>query len=318
MRIAWLMVALTGACFAADQPKSASRDGVFVDAQRAREIPYRIHYPDPLSDRHPVIVVSHGLGGSKENNALLGRYLAGRGYVVVHVQHPGSDSSVYAGKRDRRAIQQALAASLRQPRNALGRFMDLPFVIAELARLNEHDAVLKDRLDLQALGVAGHSYGAVSAMVAAGQGVGPRLRTLKAPQVRAGLVLSPSPPDSGDAAAAYREVDIPLFHMTGTKDASPAVAERDVSPADRIKPYEALRIPDQYLLVLHDADHMTFAGSRIGSADERPSDKRHMTAILNGAALFFDAHLKNEADKKSWLRSEFKKLLANEDRFEFK
>ena len=38
------------------------------------------------------MTVSHGLGGSHEGYAYLGRHLASHGYVVVHVTHLGSDT----------------------------------------------------------------------------------------------------------------------------------------------------------------------------------------------------------------------------------
>jgi dienelactone hydrolase len=318
MRFTWLsMLLLTGVCFAAGEPRFATKDGVFHDPLRSRDVPYRIYYPQPLSARYPVVVVSHGLGGSRENNARLGAQLAVNGYVAVHIEHAGSDGDVAKGKMDRRA---ALAAAARQRMAAVQRFADVPFAVREISRLNEQDALFKDHLDLAALGMAGHSYGAISTQIAAGQRVGEQYRSAKVRELRAGLLLSPSPPDDGvDLAQAYADIDIPLFHMTGTKDKSPAfLTDRDVSPSDRVKPYEKFSIQNQYLLVLDAADHMTFSGARIGTRDEMGNDKEHMTAVLTGATLFFNAYLKNDEASKAKLRNDFKGSLSNKDRFEYK
>ena len=44
------------------------------------------------------MLFSHGLGGSREGSAFLGKHWAARGYVVVFLQHPGSDESVWKSK----------------------------------------------------------------------------------------------------------------------------------------------------------------------------------------------------------------------------
>jgi predicted dienelactone hydrolase len=48
----------------------------------------------------PVIVFSHGLGGSREGYKYLGRHWASYGYVAVHVEHLGSDTAAFT-KRPR-------------------------------------------------------------------------------------------------------------------------------------------------------------------------------------------------------------------------
>jgi dienelactone hydrolase len=315
--VAWLLVPC--AVWAAES-KVAILDGMFADPSRSREIPYRIYHPEPLEGRYPVIIFSHGLGGSREGNAEFGRGLAARGYICVHIQHSGTDREVYAGATSRRAAQAALGKAERTRMNALQRFLDVPFVVRQLPRLDAQDGVLAGHLDLVALGMAGHSYGAISTLVAAGQGVGPNSRSFKVAGLRAAVALSPSPPNSEQTPdGAYGNVDIPVFHMTGTKDASPAaLTDRDVEPADRLEPYAGMKHSDQYLLVLADADHETFSGKRIADGHAKRLDRQHMDAIINGAALFFDAYLKGEETQKTSLRTEYGKSLGQKDRFEFK
>jgi dienelactone hydrolase len=294
--------------------------GEWVDTNRDnRKVPYRVYHPAPLERSYPVIVVSHGLGGSKDGNELLGRHLAGNGFVTVHVQHAGSDENLYQNARSMADIPSTLQRSLARPINAINRFQDLPFTLKQLEKLNEEDAKLKGRLNLGIVGMAGHSYGSVSTMVAAGERVGEGYTSFKVPKIMAAVSLSPSPPGEGlDPARAYADISIPIFHITGTDDVNMVERGRDVKAPDRLVPYQTLTIPSQYLLVLNKADHATFSGRRIKTRAEKYLDKAHMGAVLNGSLVFFQTHLLGSDSAKRWLQSEFKKTLAPEDRFEFK
>ena len=56
----------------------------FFDKSRKREIPYKVYYPDELKDTYPIIIFSHGLGGSVEAAEYLGEHLSqkiGRAHV---------------------------------------------------------------------------------------------------------------------------------------------------------------------------------------------------------------------------------------------
>jgi predicted dienelactone hydrolase len=57
-------------------------DLVVSDRDRAREIPLRVSLPLDGSPA-PVVLFSHGLGGSREGNAYLGTHWALRGYAAV-------------------------------------------------------------------------------------------------------------------------------------------------------------------------------------------------------------------------------------------
>ena len=317
MKRTMLLTALLVCCATALAANHDDKKGSFKDTSRNRDIPYKVYYPKPLEGQYPVIIVSHGLGGTREGNQQLGRRLASNGFVAIHIEHEGSDDSVLKGARDPRAARAAARQSLSFE-TALARYQDVPFVVTQLPSLNASDKQLKGHLNLEALGMAGHSYGAISTMVAAGERVTPRYVSFKVPTLRAGLVLSPSPPSERlDAVKAYQDISIPLFHMTGTNDDSP-IDTRPVTAKDRPTPYRTLKIGKQYLLILDGADHMTFSGRRIGTKDELPQDKNQMEAVLSGAVAFFQAYLKDQADKETWLRSEYKKTIKENDVFEFK
>src|ERR1700712_4732620 len=58
---------------------------VWHDAARNRDVPVKIYYPKTdagkESGRSPVIIFSHGLGGSREGYSYLGEHWASCGYI---------------------------------------------------------------------------------------------------------------------------------------------------------------------------------------------------------------------------------------------
>ena len=85
------------------------------DTTRDRELPVKIYYPQGGAGPLPVIIVSHGLGGSRDGYEYLGRHWASYGYVSVHVQHKGSDTSVWQGKEK---PMEAMRAAIRDIKNS--------------------------------------------------------------------------------------------------------------------------------------------------------------------------------------------------------
>src|SRR5215831_17393300 len=148
----------------------------WFDPTRARRIPAKLYYPKTGQGPFPLIIFSHGLGGSREGYAYLGTHWASAGYVSVHVQHLGSDEAVWReSQRPLQAIQHD-AANLQ---NALDRPRDISFAIDQMELMHRQEGPLTGRLDLSHIGVAGHSFGAYTALAVAGEVlVGPRGGTL--------------------------------------------------------------------------------------------------------------------------------------------
>src|SRR5437870_2978020 len=85
-----------------------SIEQVVNDARRMRELPLKVYLPATNASA-PVVLFSHGLGGTRAGSAFLGKHWAGRGYVAVFLQHPGSDDSVWKDQPQGRrmaALQQ--------------------------------------------------------------------------------------------------------------------------------------------------------------------------------------------------------------------
>jgi predicted dienelactone hydrolase len=279
-------------------PAAAPIDLIVTDGARDRTIPLRVYLPPGEgATPAPVLLFSHGLGGSREGNRYLGAHWAARGYVAVFLQHPGSDEAVWrdAPLRERRAAMQG-AANLE---NFLLRVKDVPAVLDALARWNDTEGhPLAKRLDLTKVGMSGHSFGAQTTQAVAGQRfpVGPGFTERR---IKAAVVMSPSPPRGAfDPKRAFGGVGIPWLLMTGTRD--DGVTITDMTPAARRAVFPALPPGGKYELVLHDAEHSAFT-DRALPGDRVPRNPNHHRATLALSTAFWDAHLKGDADARAWL-----------------
>jgi predicted dienelactone hydrolase len=291
------MVAAGGAydpsAVAGDRPKIL--DLVVVDASRERDVPLRVYLPRDGSPA-PVVLFSHGLGGSREGNAYLGTHWALRGYMAVFLQHPGSDSSVWRDvppRQRRSAMEQAAGAQ-----NFLLRVRDVKAVLDQLGRWNESPGhPLARRADVRRVGMSGHSFGAVTTQAVSGQRA-PGGLSLTDPRIRAAIVMSPSRPRrGGDAAEAFGSVGIPWLLMTGTKDLAP-IGGADLE--SRLAVFPALPPGGKYELVLDGAEHSAFT-DRALPGDTAPRNPNHHRAILALTTAFWDAWLREDPDARRWL-----------------
>ncbi len=315
-----LVVCLGCAC--AEPTPYASKAGPYTvsvveqdwtDTARDRVMPVRMYVPDGADGQLPVIVFSHGLGGTRSGYEYLGRHWASYGYLCVHIQHPGSDDAAWRGQADPMASMKAAANG----RNTMQRGLDIKFALDQLEALQAADPVLRGKLDLDRVGFAGHSFGAHTTLMAIGQVFplpGGRDFSFGDPRVKAAIALSPAPMGKGDPAKAYGAIATPCFHMTGTADSSIIT---DTQPDARRVPYDSITRADQYLLILQDGDHMVFSGAR--RHGDGTKDAVHHNLILQSSVAFWDAYLKGDPKALDWLTGEgFAGVLGDEGTFEMK
>lgn len=267
-----------------------------VDASRERTVPVKITRVKSTEAR-PVIVFSHGLGGSRENGVYLAEHWARHGYVAVFVQHPGSDESVWkeAGRGERFAAMKEAASG----RSLLDRLGDIPFVLDQLERWNTDSAhPLHGALDLGHIGMTGHSFGAVTTQAMMGQKY-PLGKSFPDPRLDAFLPMSPSTGRGVSAAMAFDEIGKPVLCMTGTEDTS--VITPETTAASRREVYAALPAGDKYQLVFEGGTHSAFSDAAL--FNEKRFEHHH-EAIRMVSTRFWDAYLKGDTAAKAWLRSE--------------
>ncbi len=279
--------------------------GEFVDEARGgRAVPYKIYHPAEHDlEIMPVILWSHGFGGSRDGAAFISRYLTSYGYTLVHVTHEGTDSSLWEGKSEHPWDILRKVSVTRE--TTLNRMYDVPFVLDSLAGWAAENPEVGQYMDLQSLGMSGHSFGAMTTQVMAGQmfpDVDGQLISLREPRFKAGILYSPVPirhlVGEEPEPHIYGPIDIPLLHMTGTDDASPI---ENFGYERRLVVHEYSAHPEKYLQVLEGGDHMVYNGTR-GKLDANPNREEHEGLIKTAALAFWDAQLKGDDAARAFLQ----------------
>jgi predicted dienelactone hydrolase len=288
--------------------KSATIDLVVQDKKRNRDIPIRVYLPASKVSA-PVVIFSHGLGGSREGNPYLGNHWSARGYVVVFIQHIGSDVSVWKDiPVTQRLSALRTAANLK---NTVLRFQDIPATIDELERwVASSDHQLAGRLDLNHLGMSGHSFGAVTTQGVAGQRTARGSNDFTDTRIKSAIMMSPNGPKGlGELNKIFGGVTIPWFLMTGTKDVA-IVGDADVE--SRLSVFPALPEGNKYQLVFKDGEHEAFSDHALPLTQKKRNPNHHR-AILALSTAFWDAFLKDDPNAKLWLNGNGPRTILEKD-----
>lgn len=251
--------ALPGVYAQAQTSGPAVVDEVWLDAARQREVPVKVRWPDAATSSAgplPVVLFSHGLGGTREGGAVWGEAWAAAGFVVVHLQHTGSDLAAVRAVTNSFADQRALR-SAAGPAQLLARLRDVSFGLDEIGRRHAARQARWASVRPDQVGMCGHSFGAHTTLGMAGQRYG-GFEGMTEPRLAAFIAFSPSLPAAGDARQAFERITRPLLCITGTLDSD--VVGVGATPERRRAVFDALPAGDKGQLVLMEADHMTFAG----------------------------------------------------------
>jgi predicted dienelactone hydrolase len=237
---------------------------------RPQPLPLSLVWPagGPLRGRW--VLLSHGLGGSREQLLWLAEGLASRGWPVVVVQHPGSDD---AAVRDLLAGQRSLPGVETLPE----RIQDLQAVSRAMADRRLH---FGDRMTPAAMVLSGHSLGGLADLLWAGARPGRDLadrcqRALTAiPVLNSSLLLQcqlsgtelpvlDPPADLGGVVTlngfgslvwgrnGLGRLDLPVLLVGGSLDLiTPPLAEQ-------IGPFRQLKDPRSRLVLVEGASHFS-------------------------------------------------------------
>ena len=238
----------------------------------------------------PVVLFSHGNGGIRFQSYFFGAHLASHGYVVVSPDHHGNTFIDSIG-------------GVVDPDVVTNRPLDMSFLIDELQGFQvEPGHFLEGALDLDAIGMSGHSFGGFTAFALAGgtSAIG----TFTEPRIDA--IYPQAPAAFGFEPDYFAELTIPTLIVGGTLDET-----TEYEPNQRA-PFEALPSGASVvgLATLRNAGHFSFSDfcevprdvlAFVGGFDEACEPRhlpwRYAQDLTNLVGLlFFDATLRGDAE----------------------
>lgn len=240
---------------------------------KIRQLPLDVYWPKGVdaAQKLPIVIISHGLGEDRGNYAYLGNHLASYGFVVAIPEHPESNAA---------KLQQAYSGFGEPPRPAefLDRPKDVTFVLDQLPTVVP---TLKNQLNLQQVGIIGHSLGGYTGFAAAGADLNfPRIqefcknnrslnistilqcRAMDLPaqsyalqDARVKAVIAANPLTSViQGQQSLAKIQIPVLMVGSGQDAiTPIVPEQ-------IYPFTWLTTPKKYLAIIDKATHFSVIG----------------------------------------------------------
>ncbi len=269
-----------------------------------------------LSDEqpgYPVILFSHGAGTSMEVETSQSEDLASRGYVVVSVDHTYVSAATLFPDRIANHHDGTTNFQTPEPAEVITQIMaeDVAFVIEKLSEMNagSTEPMFEGRLDLDAMGVIGHSVGGA---VAYNLGINDS-RIKAAVNLDGAVYISP---ETDGNMAPFLMLANDTYHIQALESRESLMPPPDMTTDTAYA--EAYNRAQQNVTALVDGlsvsgnlytikgcSHMklTDMGLFIGvqwlreliqfSGETEPARCLEITQALT--AVFFDQHLKNEA-----------------------
>jgi predicted dienelactone hydrolase len=266
------------------------------DARRDRAVPVRLYMPPGATAERPapLVVFSHGIGGSRMGYRYLGGHWASVGYASLHLQHVGSDRSVWTGGNPLALLGRLLDAA--QEAEAIARVHDLRFAL---------DHVLSGepgrRIDGRRVVAAGHSYGANTSLLAAGARVERPGRALDLFEPRIGALIAISaPPFYGEASQEriLAPVRVPSLHVTATDDVI-RIPGYYSGVEDREAVFEAIGSTRKALAVFEGGSHSMFTDRSATGGPQLNAQVKAATRELTTAFLR-SVHDGDDRELKAW------------------
>lgn len=261
------------------------------DHARGRDVPTTVYAPEEAG-AYPLVLLSHGLGGDRRHYVYLARHLATHGYVVAVPEHVGSSS---------RRNATELAQSLFEEDEWCARKDDLQFLMDQASLWVVLQPGLQGKIDLEHIGVTGHSFGGGTAQWIGGARIrhGEGVKDISDPRVKAIVPMAAG----GTQSPWFREnsfnhVHIPVLHIAGTED----------DWLGKLTSHTKMPEGDKYFVALQNVDHLDFVDSR-----QRGGERTERANIVIRALVtaFFDRYLKGDMSaERKYLKPEYARKLT--------
>lgn len=280
---------------------------------------------------HPVIVISHGLASDRSRFENLARHLNSHGFAVAVPQHPGSDYQQF------QSLLQGEVKDLFEPAQFIDRPRDITILLNQLEKLNASD--FNNQLDLQNVGVIGHSLGGYTALVLSGATLDfTQLKTnckpsdiplnpsiflqcralelpennyqLKDSRVKAIFILNPVN-SIILGASGLSKIKIPVFITASNADfLAPALSEQ-------LQSFTWLTTPNKYLMMQNHATHFYDITQENTSELSKlpefipPTSEISRNYIKALSTAFFNTYLTQNPEYKPYLNAAYIQTIAD-------
>jgi predicted dienelactone hydrolase len=304
----------------------------------ARQFEVDIYLPQRQTQPSPVIIISHGLGSAPINYSYLAEHFASYGFVAALPQHIGSDTKSLKAIIDGQSLEDV------SPAEFLDRPLDIKDLLNELTRLSHTDSAFKGQLNLQKIGIVGHSFGAYTSLALAGAEINhTRLKeqcvgtqptfnlslifqcrakvlpssnyNLSDSRIKAVIAVSPLA-STVFGPEGIGNIKIPTMIMSSSHDVlTPAIPEQ-------IYPFLWLKTPHKYLALLMNAGH-SFPNDPLHSQKSLSASDESLQSRLSGAdpplarvylqalsLAFMQTHLGNFQSDNRYLSPAYAKYLS--------
>jgi predicted dienelactone hydrolase len=287
-------------------------------------------YQPEITQPVPLIVISHGLASNRQTFAYLGKHLASYGFAVAVIEH--DDISL-----DRFDNFLSGTAKFPEPNNLIDQPLDVKYVLDKLEQESQVNSQLKNKINLQQVGIIGQSFGGYTSLALAGgkliadktavecqkenyQDVLLDLSSLarctsnqlpasqyqlRDPRIKAAIAINPLGKIFGQTGMS--SIKIPTMIIAGTHDLiTPPVAEQ-------IEPFTWLNKDlKKYLVLVKPGTHFSFLQVGLGVLPVPddvvgPNPTSAHPSLKAISTAFFKVHLAHQLKYQNHLQSDYPK-----------
>jgi predicted dienelactone hydrolase len=313
------------------------------DRQRDRTFVADLYLPQNAEDRRqqfrssnsefriPVIVISHGLGSDRNSFEYLAQHLASYSFAVAVPEHPNSNS------QQLRSLLAGRADVVSQPSEFIYRPLDVSYLLDVLEQLDRDDPSFA--LNLNQVGVVGHSFGGYTALALAGADLNfdqlqqdcanlddvfnlslllqcraLELRhteyNLRDKRVKAAIAINPIV-SSISGRDGLSQIQIPVTIVSSSADkVAPALPEQ-------IQPFTWLNAKEKYLVLLAGETHFSAAGQSqkteplpLPAALIGPEPKLARRYIQALSVAFFETYVAGSKQYRPYLSADYAQAIS--------
>ena len=320
--------------------QSLSKEIALKDTVRDEELLVNVHYPRPengKSKHHfehvkfPIVLLSPLALGGKDCYKNFAQNIATSGYVCIVISHQDNIKLQRKTKGMGWLLKEggpkkAIGNIYNTPHYSFNRICDILFVVKSLRIIELSIVHLRNHLIYDQIAIIGHSFGAFTAMLAAGVRVdiapsdvesipseyapithqepsGRVLYSWKVPNLRACIIISPLGTNFFGLTEDSFVYNVPCLFFTGSKDAS---FGKEYSADWKHQPFALAKADGmtKYMVDIYGVDHGfgDIAGLMIVSTMAGWKKDDYLISFLyRTSTAFLDANLYDNEEAKSWL-----------------